>query len=115
MISRNRNGIEFRHITTRIFKNISNNFYGGRWWVDDGDGVMNESDHFFSDSKTGFVTEIIEDLVRKRIGIKKKMASMEPDSQEYKDLYNRQYALKILANASYGYYAYAGSRWYSRI
>ena len=22
--------------------------YGGRWWVDDGDGVMNESDHFFS-------------------------------------------------------------------
>ena len=23
-------------------------FYGGRWWVDDGDGIMNESDHFFS-------------------------------------------------------------------
>lgn len=22
--------------------------YGGRWWVDDGDGIMNESDHFFS-------------------------------------------------------------------
>ncbi|MCK4714679.1 MAG: hypothetical protein KAT35_03830, partial [Candidatus Aenigmarchaeota archaeon] len=28
---------------------------------------------------------------------------------------NRQKALKILANASYGYYAYAGSRWYSRV
>lgn len=22
--------------------------YGGRWWVDNGDGVMDESDHFFS-------------------------------------------------------------------
>lgn len=23
-------------------------YYGGRWWFDDGDGVMNEGDHFFS-------------------------------------------------------------------
>lgn len=22
--------------------------YGGRWWVDDGDRIMNENDHFFS-------------------------------------------------------------------
>lgn len=23
-------------------------YYGGRWWFDGGDGVMDESDHFFS-------------------------------------------------------------------
>lgn len=22
-------------------------YYGGRWWVDDGDGVMGEEDHYF--------------------------------------------------------------------
>ena len=23
-------------------------YYGGRWWVDNGDGIMDENDHFFS-------------------------------------------------------------------
>ncbi|NIP40439.1 MAG: DNA polymerase, partial [Candidatus Aenigmarchaeota archaeon] len=72
-------------------------------------------DHFFSLKREGFIKAVLEDLVKRRIGIKKKMSSLERDSAQYKDLYNRQYALKILANASYGYYAYAGSRWYSRI
>ncbi|UCC91490.1 MAG: DNA polymerase, partial [Candidatus Aenigmatarchaeota archaeon] len=74
-----------------------------------------ESDHFFSLGKRGFIPEIIEDLVKKRMEIKGKMNSTGKETPEYRDLYNRQYALKILANASYGYYAYAGSRWYSRI
>lgn len=74
-----------------------------------------ESEHFFSLGKRGFIPEIIEDLVKKRMEIKKNMNSTESETPEYRDLYNRQYALKILANASYGYYAYAGSRWYSRI
>jgi DNA polymerase I/DNA polymerase-2 len=84
-----------------------------------GDGkeknAVPESEHYFSHEKKGFIPEIIEDLVRKRVEIKQQMASADPASAKYKDLYNRQYALKILANASYGYYAYAGSRWYSRI
>ncbi len=74
-----------------------------------------DSKHFFSLKKKGFISEIIEDLVKKRMEIKKEMGSAKPDSPGHKDLYNRQYALKVLANASYGYYAYAGSRWYSRI
>ena len=70
--------------------------------------------HCFSVKKKGFVTSIIEDVVRQRMKIKKKMKEL-PASDEKTDLYNRQYALKIIANATYGYYAYAGSRWYSRI
>lgn len=71
--------------------------------------------HFFSIKREGFIKSVLEDLVRRRIEIKKKMSSLDKDSPEYRDLNNRQYALKIIANASYGYYAYAGSRWYSRI
>jgi DNA polymerase elongation subunit (family B) len=72
-------------------------------------------EHFFSTKQKGFIPAIIEELVKRRMEIKRRMGSFESDSPEYRDLYNRQYALKVIANASYGYYAYAGSRWYSRI
>ena len=74
-------------------------------------------EHFFSVGVRGFIPEIMEDLLKRRMGIKKRMKEVdrEKEPQKYRDLYNRQYALKIIANASYGYYAYAGSRWYSRI
>lgn len=73
------------------------------------------SEHFFSTEKKGFIPEILEGLVKKRMELKKKMNSASPGSPLFVDLRNRQQAIKILANASYGYYAYAGSRWYSRI
>jgi DNA polymerase I/DNA polymerase-2 len=73
------------------------------------------SEHYFSLEKKGFIPEIVEELVRKRAALKKKLSKLKPSSKEYKDIYNRQYTLKIIANASYGYYAYPGSRWYSRI
>jgi len=78
------------------------------------DKVPGEEHHFSTEHK-GFIPSIIEDLVRKRAAVKKSMKDEKPDTPEYTDLYSRQYALKILANAMYGYYAYAGSRWYSRI
>ncbi|MBI2119637.1 MAG: chorismate-binding protein [Elusimicrobia bacterium] len=36
-------------------------------------------------------------------------------SEEFKDLKAQEYAIKILSNAIYGYYAYPKSRWYSTI
>jgi len=36
------------------------------------------------------------------------------DSPEYRILYERQRALKILANASYGYMGWVGARWYCK-
>jgi len=74
-----------------------------------------ESKHYFCGRKKGFVPAVLEELVEKRNGIKQKMKKLGPRTAEYKALNNRQYALKIIANASYGYYGYAGSRWYSRI
>jgi DNA polymerase I/DNA polymerase-2 len=81
----------------------------------DGENKTPDGDHFFTTSFKGFVPAIIENLIRKRIEVKRKMKLLDHHTVEYKYLHNRQYALKILANASYGYYAYSGSRWYSRI
>ncbi|MEM5871914.1 MAG: DNA-directed DNA polymerase, partial [Candidatus Aenigmatarchaeota archaeon] len=77
--------------------------------------IVPDSEHFFSAEKKGFIPEIIEELIKRRFEIKKQMKKLDQNSSKYRDLYNRQYALKIIANASYGYYAYPGSRWYSRV
>ncbi len=77
--------------------------------------VPGEEGHFFGREKKGFISSIIEELVKKRIEIKRELENHKDGSKEHRDLYSRQYALKIIANAIYGYYAYAGSRWYSRI
>ncbi|HLD78408.1 MAG TPA: DNA polymerase domain-containing protein, partial [archaeon] len=73
------------------------------------------SEHFFCARHRGFVTSVIEGLVAKRMALKKQLAALDPASAAHRQAQNRQYALKILANASYGYYGYAGSRWYSRV
>jgi DNA polymerase elongation subunit (family B) len=77
--------------------------------------VPDESNHWYCTSHEGFIPKIIRDLMERRLEIKKEMKKLRPGSPKYKSLHNRQYGLKILANASYGYYAYAGSRWYSRV
>ncbi len=70
--------------------------------------------HSFCMSRTGFVPSVLREIVGKRAEIKRRMSRMTK-TEEYKDMHNRQFALKILANAFYGYYGYAGSRWYSRV
>ncbi|MBM3303956.1 MAG: hypothetical protein FJY76_02575 [Candidatus Aenigmarchaeota archaeon] len=74
-----------------------------------------ELDHYFCTKKRGFIPRVLQNLVLKRSELKARMRKLKPGSAQYRQLYNRQYAMKIIANASYGYYGYAGSRWYSRI
>ncbi len=72
-------------------------------------------DYYYCKIHPGFISDTLKKLVQKRRGIKETMKKMEKDDDGYKLMDNRQYALKILSNASYGYYGYAGSRWYSRV
>ncbi|MBN1896975.1 MAG: hypothetical protein JW789_04620 [Candidatus Aenigmarchaeota archaeon] len=72
-------------------------------------------EYFFCKTHAGFVSRTLKDIVEKRRELKAELMKKSRDSEEYRSIYNRQYALKILANASYGYYGYAGSRWYSRV
>lgn len=71
--------------------------------------------HYFCTKRKGLVSDTIRELIEKRIEVKNEIRKVKPNTLKGKSLDSRQYALKILANASYGYYAYPGSRWYSKI
>ncbi len=71
------------------------------------------SRHYFCMSKKGFVPKHLEEIIVKRREVKEKMKKIK-NSEEYNKWKNYQYSLKIIANATYGYFGYAGARWYCR-
>jgi len=73
-----------------------------------------ELKHWFCKKKKGFVSSILKELIEKRAKIKKKLKKLKKDSLEYETLYNRQFALKTIANATYGYFAFPASKWYCK-
>ncbi|MEM5772647.1 MAG: DNA-directed DNA polymerase, partial [Candidatus Aenigmatarchaeota archaeon] len=75
--------------------------------------VPETSWHFCLKNK-GFIPKHLEELIIKRQEIKKIMKKIKKDSEEWKRLDNLQYALKIIANASYGYFGFIGAKWYKR-
>ncbi len=68
---------------------------------------------WFCEKKKGFLSGILEEILNRRMEIKKEMKSKEKGSHEYSALNARQHALKILLNSHYGYLGYPRSRWYS--
>jgi len=73
-----------------------------------------EEKWFFCADKRGFIPKHLEEIIKKRVEVKKEMWKTKKDSEEYMKLDNEQFALKTLANATYGYFAYAGAKWYKR-
>jgi len=73
-----------------------------------------ETEYWFCKKRKGFVSSTIEELIKKRTDIKNKMDKVKKGSEEWKRLNNEQWVCKILANSSYGYYAFASSKWYCR-
>ncbi|MBI4164024.1 MAG: ribonuclease H-like domain-containing protein [Candidatus Aenigmarchaeota archaeon] len=70
-----------------------------------------EESYYFCINHKGFIPEVVESLIKKRVEIVEKVRSGDTS----RNLQDRQLALKTLANASYGYYGYPGSRWFSTI
>lgn len=70
--------------------------------------------YWFCARKEGFVSGVIKQLINDRTEIKEKMRGIEKNTLEYRMLDNRQIALKIVANATYGMFAFAGAKWYCR-
>jgi DNA polymerase I len=62
----------------------------------------------------GLVPIVLRKLLEARGLVKAQMRKAREESPEHKRLYARQWALKIMANSSYGYLLYPRSRWYSR-
>ena len=67
------------------------------------------------DTKTkGLVPSVLDYLIDFRVKMKRKLKTLDPDSDEYTRIAARSQAVKILSNSFYGYLGYARSRWYSR-
>lgn len=70
--------------------------------------------YLFRSDPPGFFKSVLETLVRARKAVREQMKSLPLDSPEYRLLEARQLALKVLANAAYGYMGWVGARWYCR-
>ncbi len=105
--------LDFRSLYPSIMAtfNVSPETLDCECCVDNGHRVS-ESEHWFCKKKKGFVSEVVKELIEKRVEIKKKMKALEKDSEEYFLLNQEQLAVKTIANAMYGSFAFAGARWY---
>jgi DNA polymerase I len=81
---------------------------------EDGCWEAPETGYLFRKSPPGFYKRVLETLLRLRKAVREEMKKYSIDSAEYRILDERQRALKILANAAYGYMGWVGARWYFR-
>ncbi len=73
-----------------------------------------EVGYLFRKHPPGFFKSVLENLLELRKRIRKEMKKYNPDSVMYRLLDERQKAVKVLANATYGYMGWTGARWYCR-
>lgn len=73
-----------------------------------------ETNYLFLSEPPAFLREALETLVEARKRVREAMRAFPADSTQYKMLDARQRALKVLANACYGYMAWTGARWFCR-
>ncbi len=70
--------------------------------------------HKFCKKNKSIIADTLEEILDTRFAIQKKMKKLDKKSEEYKQLYARQWSLKILANSVYGLTLNPRFRWYSR-
>ena len=70
--------------------------------------------YHYCKKRRGFIPQLVNQLIDERIEIKKKLKTAKKNSRKWIQLEEQQKAIKILANASYGLYGFAGARWYCR-
>ncbi len=70
--------------------------------------------HRFRKKPAGLIPTVLRDLVYTRKKVKKEMEKTDKRSDKYKMLHFKQWGLKIIANACYGYMGYPRARFYSR-
>jgi len=72
-----------------------------------------ETNYWFCKNKKGFVSGVIKEIIEMRNKTKQNMKKLK-HGEEWEQLDRQQYGLKIIANATYGYYAFAGAKWYCK-
>ncbi len=76
--------------------------------------VVPEVGYKFRKEPPGFFKNVLTTLLKLRKQVKAEMKKYPPNSPMYRLLNERQKALKVLANATYGYMGWSGARWYFR-
>ncbi len=76
--------------------------------------IAPEVGHRFRKAPPGFFKTVLETLLELRKRLREQMKKYEPGTPEYRLLDNRQKAVKVLANAAYGYQGWTVARWYCR-
>jgi len=71
--------------------------------------------HYFCKEPKGLIPGMLEEVLELRFALKDKLKKMDKDDPDYKPLYAKQKALKIVANATYGYLGFARARWYCKV
>ena len=69
--------------------------------------------YWFCKKKKGLVSTVIKELIERRTKIKHHMKKAK-NKEEKTRLNNEQFAVKTVANATYGYFGFSGSKWYCR-
>ncbi len=70
-------------------------------------------DYWFCKQKKGFMSTVIEDLIKRRMLVKEIIKSiLNKGEKPSKILYARSNVLKTTANAMYGYFGFFAARWY---
>jgi DNA polymerase I len=76
--------------------------------------IAPEVNHCFRKEPEGFFKNVLSRLLEIRRKIREEMKKYSPGTPEYTLLDERQRAVKILANATYGYMGWVQARWYCR-
>ncbi len=76
--------------------------------------IAPEVGHKFRKKPAGFYRRVLERLLEARKVIREKIRELDPSCAEYRILDERQKAIKVIANATYGYCGWIGARWYKR-
>lgn len=76
--------------------------------------VAPEVGHKFRRTPDGFFRKALGRFLEWRRRVKAEMKKYPPDSPMYRLLDERQRAIKVLANASYGYMGWTAARWYCK-
>ncbi len=78
------------------------------------DAHVSPMGHRFCKKRQGLIPAMLQDVLTTRFSIQKQMKGLDKDSPEYKQLHGKQWALKILANSTYGVLLYPRFRWFRR-
>jgi len=76
--------------------------------------VVPEVNHRFRKEPPGFYKTVLSSLIDVRERIRKQLRKLDPKTIEYTILKEREKAVKVITNATYGYAGWVGARWYVR-